>query len=266
MKTKIIRILCLFVAAMPLHSMAQADIQKSFDKLFKCSDAVYTENHNMEKDPQSGVKESQSDVYNFTLPADKISLVDNILNAFKKDEKSAYSTSRGTTGSNDRIISLAVGNGDDGVRINLVGRNYIYSCFLAPADENPTGNYRYAYGMNWEKNDGKITGMLVVTYATTLKSRQEQSVFKPQSSIIVSPDDTWFGMFMHYVQAMSDTNTATQQAMATKIYEHTKSVQSNPNVSEEDRDTAWEVLKSMIDRFQEPITSQVLNAALANME
>lgn len=274
MKTRFIGILCLLAIAVPLQSSSQNNIIKAFDKILKSSDVVYTEKHSMEKDTKTGQKESQYDIYDFTLPANS-SLIDNALKAFKSDEAMAYSTSSGTAGKNDSEIRLAIGNGETGTRVNTPGRKYIYSCFLAPDSENKDGNYRYAYGMNWETKDGVITGKLIVTYATTLKYRQEQSersqfkIFTNTTtysgSTIENP--SWFSKFMGYVQAMDNTSPGAQQALATKIYEHTKSTPTS--VTREDKIIAGEILKSMISKPQfrnATATVQLLNGACSNLK
>lgn len=270
MKTRIISILCLFAVAIPLHSIAQTNVRKAFEKLLGSSDVVYTESHSMEKDPQTRVKESQEDIYNFTLPTSKINLVDNILKAFQADEAMAYNTSNGKTGPGDPIVSLAVGNGNKGTAITCDGRNYVYSCFLAPEKEDPFGIHRYAYGMNWEEKDGKITGTLLVTYATTLKHRQSNNPrisYRIVNGNIVPEEsiDSWFEKFMGYVQAMATENIKARQALASKIYEHTK---SSSHISKEDKNTAREILKGMISdkKYDDPIISQLLNASLINIK
>lgn len=277
MKTRIISILCLLAAIMPLQSTAQTNIRKAFDKLLKSSDVSYTESHSMEKDATTGIKESQSDVYNFTLPAGKISLVDNVVKAFKSDENLAYSINSGIAGNGDRTLSLAVGDGTDGVTVNTPGRNYIYACFIAPEKENPSGNYRYAYAINWVEKDGQIKGKLIITYATTLKYRQQQSnrsSFRIINGTYVgnidqaADTDSWFGKFMGYVQAMSTKNLKTRQALATRLYEHTKLAQSTSDMTNEDKNTAREILKGMISdkRYEDTVIQRLLNASLVNLK
>lgn len=272
--SRFIGILCLLAIAVPLQSSSQTNIIKAFDKILKSSDVVYTEKHSMEKDTKTGQKESQYDIYDFTLPANS-SLIDNALKAFKSDEAMAYSTSSGTAGKNDGEISLAIGNGEMGTRVNAPGRKYIYSCFLAPDSENKDGNYRYAYGMNWETKDGVITGKLIVTYATTLKYRQEQSersqfkIFTNTTTYsgTTNENPSWFSKFMGYVQAMDQTSPGAQQALATKIYEHTKSIPTS--VTREDKIIAGEILKSMISNPQyrnTTATLQLLNGACTNLK
>lgn len=267
------------IAMLPLCAMAQTNVRKAFDKLIQNSDFISTESHSIEKDAKTGIKESQCDIYNFTLPASKIGLIDNIRKAFKADEPFAYTTSSGVAGNGGNTISLAVGNGDSsGVYVNPTGYNYIYSCYLAPESEDASGNYRYAYSMNWKENDGIVTGTLTVTYATTLKYRQSMSrnnnagfIYRINNTEVSQEPDTstWFGKFMSYLQAMMATESPkVRQALATKIYEHTKSTQKSNEIKKEDKDTAREILKGVISekRTYDSVTKQLLNSALVNIK
>lgn len=272
------RTICLLLALTPFCLSAQTNIAKAFDKLINNSDVVRTQSHSMEKDVKTGLKESQCDIYTFELPASKKGVVENILKAFKTDENKAYSTSSGVAGQNDREINLAVGDGVQGVRINASGHNYIYSCFMAPEAENPEGIYRYGYGMNWKEHDGKINGSLVVTYATTLKHRQSVSnsnngyfVFRNgtlSDASQISDNSTWFGKFMGYVQAMSSGNTKACQALAAKIYEHTKLTESSSDIKKADKDTAREILKTLLSdrKYNDNVTIKLINAAITNIK
>lgn len=275
MKTRIICILSLLMAIMPFTSQAQTNIRKAFDKLIQNGDVTLSESHSKEKDTDTGIKQSQSDIYNFTLPAKKINLVENILKAFRDDDRLAYSTSSGLTVAGDRNIVLAVGDDSaGGVQVTRPGRNYVYACFLAPEKENPSGNYRYAYAMNWEENSGEINGTLIVTYATTLKYRQ--SVSSGKSFKILNSGSTieytanghsfmksWFTTFMGYVQMMSTENRQARQAIAAKIYEHCK---NSSDVSAEDKNTARELIKGMISEYNDNVIRQLLNASLVNLK
>lgn len=274
MKTWIIRLVWLLASVLPLQIAAQSNITKAFDKLLKCSDVVYNESHSLDRNSQTGVKESQSDIYRFTMPIDKKSLIDNILKAFGTDNAMAYSASSGVASKRDSRISVAVGNNDlVSVEVNPAGYNYAYSLFIAPEKENPSGNYRYAYGINWkEGNDGKIIGKLFITYATTLAYRQGQ--YRNSAKVITINDfdtDTienehWFSTLMGYIQGMETVKADTpRQAIASRIYEHSKSIPSS--VDEKDKSLARDILKDMAKQSgTSSVTAKLLNAAISNIK
>lgn len=274
MKTRIITIICALAAIVPQLSSAQANIQKAFDKLLKKSDVEYAKSHSLDKDTKTGKKESQCDVYRFKLPAEKKALLEDVVKAFKADEKDAYSSSFGRYESNGQPVNLAVGDGSSaGICITIPGCEYIYACFLAPADEDPEGIYRYAYAMSTTESDGTITGALIVTYATTLKHRQEAASANPYKGMklnTLSPTistESWFGTFITYVQAMSKGSTAAKQVIAAKLYEHSKQARTSAEISKEDKDTAREILKGLISETDgsDKITMKLLNSTLVNI-
>lgn len=278
MKTKILSLICILMAAMPLGAEAQTNIRKAFDKLIQSGDVTLSESHSKEKDTDTGMKQSQSDIYKFVLPSKKIGLVDNIVKAFRDDDNLAYSTSSGVTAADDRDIVLAVGDGNNGgVQVTQAGRRYVYACFLASPKEDPSGNYRYAYAMNWEEKSGEIHGTLIVTYATTLKHRQSASSARTvtiyngdrpmQYTFSGNTDNSfinsWFTVFMGYVNMMSSEHLKTRQTMAAKIYEHCK---NTSDVSSEDKATAREVLKKLMADDGDSVITQLLKSALANLK
>lgn len=273
MKTWIIRLVWLLASVLPLQIAAQSNITKAFDKLLKCSDVVYNESHSLDRNSQTGIKESQSDIYRFTMPIDKKSLIDNILKAFDADNEMAYSTSSGIATKRDNRISVAVGNNDlVSVEVNPAGYNYVYSLFIAPEKENPSGNYRYAYGINWKEKDGEISGKIFITYATTLAYRQSQYC---NSAKVISINDfatdtieneQWFSTLMGYIQGMETVKADTpRQAIASRIYEHSKSIPLS--VDEKDKSLARDILKDMAKQpGTSSVTARLLNAAISNIK
>ena len=178
MKKLIVTFLTLFAMAIPWQASAQTNVKKAFDKLLNSTDVeMQKESHQMSKNPQSGKKESMFAMYYFSLPESKEKLIKEVLAAFRTDEAEAYTMESGMAGKEDPPIHLAAGEGPEyNVRINYEGYHYMYACYLAPASEDPEGNHRYAYGVYWKKDKGeKIDGGLVITYATTLKYRQEKA-------------------------------------------------------------------------------------------
>ena len=66
---------------------------------------------------------------------------------------------------------MAVGGDDSGYPLgDIKGSRYIYALFLDPEDMTKT--HRYAYAMEWRKDEKEIVGKLIVTYATTQQYRE----------------------------------------------------------------------------------------------
>lgn len=280
MNTYLSRPISLLLAVIPMLAAAQTNIKSAFDALIKCPDVQITESHSLEKEPGTNTKTGQSDIYNFTLPAKRIKLIENITSAFNKDSEMAYSINSGnTTNTENAIIKLAIGDGSgEGVYINEPECNYIYSLFLPPRSEDPNGIYRYAYGINYKQEGGNIIGKLVVTYATTLKYRQQTQQNKQldmlqnisNGTIIVSPQQqTWFDLLMSYFQGMTSSNSSKVRIpLATKAYNVIKDTHKYPEVTENDKNTVREILKGMIaDRhYSEPMLNTLLNQCLVGIE
>lgn len=281
MKTSLIRLLGLMLAAIPMMAAAQNNIKSAFDAIIKCPEAQITESHTLEKDPNSGVKAGQSDVYRFVLPADKISLLKKVVSAFDKDADMAYSVNHGKIVDTERDIVLAVGDATgDGVYISSPGCEYIYSLFLAPVSEDPDGRYRYAYGMNYKEEGGKLVGKLVVTYATTLKYRQKAEQERQYkvlrsfsngttvfSSNTPSSQQSWFDMLMSYFQSMTSANSQTRIALASNAYKVIRDTSKYPEVTDADKDTIREILEGMISdkNYSETVLNRLLNQCLAGL-
>lgn len=271
MKKLIVTFLAIMAMAIPWQASAQTNVKKAFDKLLNSSDVeMKKENHQMSKNPQTGKKESMFATYYFSLPESKEKLLKDVLAAFRADDDEAYTMQSGVAGKEDPPIHLAAGEGPEyNVRINYEGYHYTYACYLAPASEDPAGNHRYAYGVYWKKGKGdKIDGGLVITYATTLKYRQEkaksqndqalQSMVKSQSS--QDNSDVWFQQFMNYVYAFDEADDDVKMPLATRIYQCAK--QMPDNVSEEDRRLANNILSDMIEsKKYSANTLKLLNAA-----
>ena len=150
---------------------AQQHIQKAFEALLNEKYVEIKTQHSLEKDPETGQKEGEMDVYDFELPSPtskQQQLVKDVERAFEKDKEDAYTLSSGNYGNH---TSLAVGNDlSSSVGLGKIkGSRYIYACFLDKDD--PEKKFRYAYAMEWVEKDKKITVRLVKTYATTMKYR-----------------------------------------------------------------------------------------------
>ena len=152
---------------------AQQHVQKAFEALLNENRTEIKTQHSLEKDPETGKKEGEMDVYDFELssPTSKQQqLVKDVERAFDKDKEEAYTLSSGNYGDN---VSIAVGDGKNvGVGLgNIKGSHYIYACFLDKDD--PEKKYRYAYAMEWVEKEKKIVVRLVKTYATTMQYRSK---------------------------------------------------------------------------------------------
>ena len=174
MKSKSL-ILSAMLIAMPSALMAQQNIQKAFDALLKQKQVIkVTAHHDMEKDPETGVKKGQADVYDFTLPAGNPwrQLVLDIEDAIHKDSENAYSVSSSENNKGVNYVTLVVGDGSsESVAIGKIpGSKYMYACFLDKKD--PEKKYRYAYAVEWAEGEDGIKGRIATTYGTTQKYRE----------------------------------------------------------------------------------------------
>ena len=174
MKSKSL-ILSAMLIAMPSALMAQQNIQKAFDALLKQKQVIkVVAHHDMEKDPETGVKKGQADVYDFTLPAGNPwrQLVVDIEDAIYKDSENAYSVSSSENNKGVNYVTLVVGDGSsESVAIGKIpGSKYMYACFLDKKD--PEKKYRYAYAVEWAEGEDGIKGRIATTYGTTQKYRE----------------------------------------------------------------------------------------------
>lgn len=276
MKTSHLRLISLLLAVVPLLAAAQSNIKSAFDAIIKCPQAQISESHTLDKDPSTGMKTGQSDVYRFVLPTSKEKLLDKVLEAFDKDIEKAYSVKRGETTRSEGQIGLAIGNGESSELVNCPDCEYIYSLFLAPQAEDPDGIHRYGYAMSFKEEGSQLVGKLVITYATTLKYRQElaqqqqYNVLRNLSNINEDPEEqSWFDILMRYFQNMSTANTQTRIALATKAYKVIRDTSKYPEVTKSDKDAIREILKVMISedyRYSDPMLNKLLNQCLIGIK
>ena len=175
MKTKNI-ILAALLTAMPAAMTAQENIQKAFNTLLNDKIVETKTQHTLERDPETGQKSAQADVYDFVVTnASALSRIKDIEKAFDKDKNAAYQIRSGNGNAGRNNVSLAVGNNSSqSVSIgSMKGSNYIYACFLDPDDAEK--KYRYAYAMEWLEKGQKTQVRLAITYATTQKYREKNS-------------------------------------------------------------------------------------------
>ena len=186
-------ILSAMLMALPSTLMAQQNIQKAFDALLKDKIVETKTQHTLERDPETGQKTAQGDVYDFTLPtlyARKH--IKEIQEAFEKDKDAAYTYRTGTQNNNEDVlmyggnkkkkesfrtvlnysrVAIAVGDGKhNSVAIGgKDGANYVYACFTDKDDA--TKKYRYCYAMDWVEQNGETIVRLAVTYALKPEAR-----------------------------------------------------------------------------------------------
>ena len=175
MKTKNI-ILAALLTAMPAAMTAQENIQKAFNALLNDKIVETKTQQSLERDPETGQKSAQADVYDFVVTnASALSRIKDIEKAFDKDKNAAYQIRSGNGNAGRNNVSLAVGNNSSqSVAIgSMKGSNYIYACFLDPDDAEK--KYRYAYAMEWLDKGQKTQVRLAITYATTQKYREKNS-------------------------------------------------------------------------------------------
>ncbi len=166
------------LTALPSVLLAQQNIQKAFDALLNENIVEIKTQHTLERDPETGKKKAQMDIYDFEVANPTgISRVRDIQRAFDKDKEDAYELRSGDHAGND-YHRLAVGDGKSySVAIGRIkGSNYIYALFLDKDDSEKI--YRYAYALEWVEKDKKTQVRLAITYATTLQYRNGKKQVK----------------------------------------------------------------------------------------
>lgn len=278
MKRLALRLLCLLIAVMPLTAAAQTNIKAAFEAIIKCPQAQITETHNLDKDPETNIKTGQCDVYRFVLPADKIKLIKKVNEAFTKDNDKAYSINSGKRVSTDNEIHLAVGDATGrGEYINEADCEYMYALFIPSQAEDKDGKYRYAYGINYKEENGNLVGKLVITYATTLKYRQQLEQEKqaerwssfPNGVTVMTPQQkSWFDTVMSYFQGMTSADSQTRIALATKAYNMIQKTPKYPEVTDREKNTVREIIKGMISdkKYSETILNNLLTQCLVTLK
>ena len=179
-------ILTAMLMALPSALMAQQNIEKAFEALLNEKNVEIKTQHSLERDPETGKKTAQADVYDFEVSSPTgLSRIKAIQKAFEKDKDAAYQY-RTVSHPGSDYMSLAVGDGkSQSVAIGKIKvSDYIYACFLDKDD--PEKKYRYAYAMEWLEKDKKTQVRLAITYATTQKYRQS---WKNIRSVIVNGNE-----------------------------------------------------------------------------
>ncbi len=154
---------------------AQGHIKRAFNVMITDTSTKVESTQKLNKDPETGTKIGQLDVYEFTIPASHHNLVEDIKQAFDQDKEKAYSLTSTSTANKKsyNYTSLAVGGEDNGYPLgDMKNSRYIYALFLDPDDKSKT--HRYAYAMEWCEGEKEIVGKLIITYATTQEHRRSK--------------------------------------------------------------------------------------------
>ena len=109
---------------------AQGHIKHAFNVLTTDTSTKVESTHKLNKDPETGTKTGQLDVYEFTIPASHHNLLEDIKQAFDQDKEKAYSMSSVSTANKKsyNYTSLAVGGEDNGYPLgDIKNSRYIYA-------------------------------------------------------------------------------------------------------------------------------------------
>ena len=279
MNTTIIGLVSLMLTFISLTAGAQNSIKSAFEAIKKCPEAKVKEYTSLDKDPSTGRKTGQCEGYWFEVPLSEEKLIKDVFSAFENEADKAYSFTRGGF-SEDQYF--AIGDGSSRTNLYYFDGKCVSSLFLAPLSEDPDGIYRYAYGLSYKEKDGKFKGKFFITYAMTLKQRQQLEQ-KKQNEVIrkwsngtydngsgtqKNAGKTWFDQIMSYLQVMSSSSTETRIALASKIYKVVRDTPKYSDVTEADKETVREILKGMIDdmKYSETVLNTLLKQCLESIK
>lgn len=269
---------------LPLAIQAQENIKKAFDALINDNSADVSTTHKLNRDPQTGTKEGQLDVYEFTIPMAQKQLVRNIERAFEKDQDQAYSINSGTPGKSDYAYeSIAVGGGSSYMLGDIKGSRYIYAAFIDPQDKEK--NHRYLYAMEWKEEQSEIQGKLIVTYATTaqyrskgfnvgdimeraehLRKRAEELKKRYGSSVTVEIIDDahiWLSKFQSFKKWFLEAKGERKNTQALNIYELCKDVSS---LNAEEKKMIIDEIKNLKKKTDEELTLKMFDMSIERLK
>lgn len=269
---------------LPLALQAQENIKKAFDALINDNSADISATHKLNRDPETGKKEGQLDVYEFTIPITQKQLVKNVERAFEKDQEKAYSVNSGNPGKTGYAYeSIAVGGSPSYMLGDIKGSRYIYALFLDPMDKEKI--YRYAYAMEWKEGQSEIQGKLVVTYATTLKYRNQQdrrrdlkdikipsgvkSIYINGKGLDFSADQisrgahVWIGGFQLLKKWFLASEGEGRNSVALRIYEQCKDVNS---LNAEDRKQIIGELQDLKKETKDELTLKMFDMSIEQLK
>lgn len=196
MKSKVIILVAMLMAS-PSALMAQQSIQKMFDCIVNDGRVkVTSQNHYLDRNPETDKKEAQADIYDIMMPNDKSfkQLVKDTQWSFEKDKEPAYQIKSGKN-VGDNYTALAVGDGgSQSVAVGRIrGSEFIYACFLDKDD--PEKKHRYAYAFEWADRGDSIQARLAKTYALMPKYRGNRThrISIKGNKINIDGDGFYFG-------------------------------------------------------------------------
>ena len=270
-------LLCLALIA-PASAIAQTNVKKAFDKLIESKYAEISESHKRENDPQTGEMESMADIYNFTIPADKKDLIKGIEKAFKQDSEKAYGYYSGIKAKKGDV-SVASGPNSS---VEIVNRhNSDYTSALCIDMKKPDHNYRYAYGLSYYRDGRNISGRLVVTYATTLKYRQNTNSYSysnsNNNSVTIrtnhrqNHNSKWFDQFMSKVTGLEFIeNEGGSSAMVLPLVKDIYTISENcdSKVTAREREMAVSILTDKLSHksYKSTTVQKLLKASIDNIK
>ena len=271
-------ILTAMLTVLPSAMMAQQNIQKAFDALLNEKDIEIKAQHSLDKDPDTGKKEGEMDLYDLVIqsPTGLIKeLIKDIELAFEKDKDNAYSLNTGNYGN---TALLAVGNSSSpSVGLGKIkGSRYIYACFLDKDD--PEKKCRYAYAMEWTEGDKKITVRLAKTYATIPKYRDAgksnrriiingQEIDFPSSfygAFDENRSDTWLAKFNNLrTLFLKKSEGVAANSWASQIYKLCKNAQS---LEDSEKEMVVTEIKKLKDKTEDEFIQQLFDISIEQLK
>lgn len=255
--------LCVAMLAVPVVTTAQTNIKKAFDKFINSKGVKVDAQHFLEKDPETGQKHGQYDIYTYTIPKSKASLLKDVEAAFDKDREESYSYGSGVNSKGYAGFLLSVGNDGYPVEIGAnKGAYYIYSCFSDPDDV--TRKYRYGYGMDRMEQGDSLTGKLVITYATTMKYRNKQNSFSWNGKADDDDSSSWLGEFNIYLKKLKDDpNSNAASIYVNNIYNLSKRAGSLTTV---EKNLIIKEIVNINSKVTDDFMRILLNSAIENLK
>lgn len=255
-------VLCVAMLAMPAMTMAQKNIKAAFDKFINTKGVKVDARHSLDKDPDTGLKEGQYDIYRYTIPKSKMSLLKDVEAAFEKDKDEAYAYTSGVNSDGNSAQTFVVGNASGNVSVGVErGSYYMTAAFNDP--EDATRKYRYAYLMDRIERGDSVTGKLAVTYGTTLKYRNSKTWLNWDDDK-KNDSGSWLSEFSVYSKKLKENPSSSSASVCVnQIYNLSKRAKSLTNSEKQ-------LVVTEIENIQKKITDSfmksLLNSAIENLK
>ena len=195
---KTIKLLSTILCFVVLPLQAQTNIIAAYLKLMNSKGVEVTRNIESEKIGKKMIKVSE--VYAFSMPKNKINLIQNVIDAFNEDSYSnncyllkQHSGHLETSESPIETYHIAIGSKPESGRFvkkitigGLQGVSYIVACFM-DTDDGIEG-WRHCYALEWQdiNENGRrlktITGRLIMTYSEIV-DRKNNSFLQPNINL-----------------------------------------------------------------------------------